>query len=70
MRVYEYFINLDERGEFEADVRDDTGNTVFDFGPDIFEDGWVKHKRDLAGLAEFLVHLGIMKHDDHLIKGQ
>ena len=26
---YEYFINLDERGEFYADVRDPDGNTVY-----------------------------------------
>lgn len=52
---YEYFINLDERGEFFADVRDPDGNTVFEIrGFEIFEDGFMKHKHDLAGLENLL----------------
>ena len=67
-----YFINLDERGEFYADVRigDVQGYSVFDIhGGDIFEDGFMKNKEDLQGLKEYLVYLGIMKENQNLKKG-
>ena len=55
-----YHINLDERGEFRADVRRD-GNTIFEIdGFDIFEDGFMKHKEDMDGLVEYLEHLGLI----------
>ena len=67
-----YYINLDERGEFYADVREgmDDGKTVFEIhGFDIFEDGFMKNKEDLQGLKNYLVHLGIMKEYQNLKKG-
>lgn len=73
-----YFINLDERGSFYADVRNTSGNTVFEIkagnelGPDessIFEDGYMKNKYDLEGLKEYLVELGIMKPNQKLVRG-
>jgi len=55
-----YHINLDERGEFYADVRRG-GETIFEIkGFDIFEDGWMKHKEDMIGLVEYLEHLGLI----------
>jgi len=67
-KTYLYFINLDERGEFYADVRDDSNNTIFEIkGFDIFEDGWMRNKNDLMGLRNHLVGLGVMKDDDYLI---
>ena len=76
--VYTYWINLDERGSFRADVRNSNGKTIFnilagdELGPDessIFEDGWMKHKNDLEGLREYLVHLGIMSKETKLVDG-
>ena len=65
--TYEYFINLDERGEFSADVRN-AGKTVFEIeGFDIFEDGFMDHKRDLSGLTEYLCDLGIIFHKDAIV---
>lgn len=66
--IYAYHINLDERGTFYADVRNSSGKTVFEIKIDgsdgdesnIFEDGFMKHKHDMAGLKEYLVSLGIM----------
>jgi len=52
--TYEYYINLDERGIFEADVRDADGNTVFELNEDLFEGGWMKNKKDVVGLNEYL----------------
>ena len=68
-KTYLYFINLDERGEFYADVRDDSNNTIFEIkGFDIFEDGWMRNKNDLMGLKNHLVDLGVMKDDDDLTR--
>lgn len=64
---YEYHINLDERGEFYVDVRNESGKTVFEIqGFDIFEDGYMRHKNDVAGLGAYLLELGIVKESDTL----
>lgn len=76
MKVYEYYINLDERGMFYADVRNPEGVTVFEIKIEpyekgnIFDDRWMKHKNDLAGLKEYLQDLGIMDQGDVLYHGQ
>jgi len=68
-KTYLYFINLDERGEFYADVRDGSNNSIFEIkGFDIFEDGWMRNKSDLKGLKNHLVGLGVMKDDDDLTR--
>lgn len=71
---YWYYINLDERGTFAADVRDDGGNTVFEINtdedPDFFEMGWMKHGKDINGLEEYLQNVGIIKSGDRLDWGQ
>ena len=61
---YEYCINLDERGEFNADVRYN-GETVYEInGHDIFEDGFMNHSVDVCGLAKYLISLGILQAND------
>ncbi len=68
-KTFLYFINLDERGEFYADVRDDSNNSIFEIkGFGIFEDGWMRNKNDLMGLRNHLVGLGVMKDDDDLTR--
>jgi hypothetical protein len=70
MTVYEYYINVDERGEFRADVRDPSGWTVLDIeGFDIFEDGFMTDKYDLEGLREHLISIGVMESGDILSLG-
>lgn len=70
---YTYHIDLDERGEFRADVRNSKGKTVFEINLDdpangnIFEDGWMKHIHDTDGLRAYLVDLGIMHAGYNLI---
>lgn len=65
-KTFGYSINLDERGEFYADVRDASGETIFEIhapdeeGCSIFEDGFMRHKTDLAGLQFYLVDLGVI----------
>lgn len=68
-RKLEYYINLDERGEFSADVRaQDTDETIFEIhGFDIFEDGYMDSKRDMEGLFDYMEELGMAKgFDSHI----
>jgi len=68
--IFSYYINLDERGEFFADVRDHADNTVLEIhGVDIFEDGFMSHKYDLDGLRDYMATLGICTRDDNIIPG-
>lgn len=57
-----YVINLDERGEFFADVRKSgSGASIFEIrGFSIFKDGFMKNKADVDGLHKYLVHLGVI----------
>lgn len=70
--IYGYYINLDERGYFHADVRDADGRSVYEIRAgnslgedeaDIFEDGFMRNKNDLAGLTEYLRELGLIQQD-------
>lgn len=61
-----YFVNLDERGEFYANVRDVDGETVYEVRSDeggsisLIEDGFMSHKEDLSGLEEYLQDMGVI----------
>ena len=66
--IYTYHINLDERGEFYADVRDHAENTIYEIrGFDIFEDGYMSDKSDLNGLRSMLVDFGMMNNHDNIV---
>lgn len=67
--LFGYYINLDERGDFYADVRDTDGKTLYEIkagsslGEDessIFDDGFMKDKNDIAGLTIYLRSLDII----------
>jgi len=61
MKAFEYYINLDERGEFFADVRDSNGETVFEIhGFDLFQYGILLDKYDVDNLTDYLVDLEIL----------
>jgi len=69
-KTFEYFINLYERGEFFADVRDPAGDSVLTInGFQIFEDGFMRDVSVLRGLKEHLVSMGIMGQHDELVMG-
>lgn len=64
---YFYHINLNERGSFNADVRNEDGKTIFEIKAgneleegesSIFEDGFMKHHKDVDGLAEYMREMG------------
>lgn len=68
--LFTYYINLDERGKFYADVRDCFEKTVFEiFNYDIFEDGFMRDKADIFGLREYLIYIGVMQNADELQAG-
>jgi len=52
-------IDIDERGEFRAHIEDRNGNTIFEYDDQIFEDGFMKHKKDMNGLLHYLKTKGI-----------
>lgn len=66
--TFTYCVNKDERGEFNADVRNADGETVWETYGEVFEDGYMRHKDDMDGLAEYLRELGIMEEGDELTK--
>jgi len=76
--VYRYYINLDERGSFYADVRDSHDKTVYEIkiegDPEndstVFEDGYMNNKDDIEGLEEYLKNLRIIPKYGTIIEGK
>ena len=69
----EYFVNLDERGEFHADVRTENGTTIFEIEGithlnELVEDGFIKHSRDLAGILAYIQDCRLADETDTLSK--
>ncbi|TAL63666.1 MAG: hypothetical protein EPN79_16055 [Burkholderiaceae bacterium] len=73
---YGYYIDLNERGAFEADVRDEAGRTVYEvragtsLGEDessLVDDGFMRHLQDLDGLATYLKSMGVLPEDADLM---
>lgn len=56
---FTYTIDMDERGEFRATVYGPGEKEVLEVNDETFEDGFMKNKNDLKGLAEYLEDLGI-----------
>lgn len=70
--TYEYYINLDERGEFNADVRNEDGQTLFEIADmevmqGIVEDGFMRHTKDVGGLTEWLQEMGAIPEDAQIV---
>ena len=66
--VYLFNVNLDERGMFDADVLDASGNAVFKVLSDnetgevnAVVDGYMEYPEDLDGLTEYLILLGVIE---------
>lgn len=53
-----YYIDMDERGEFRASVRDIHDIIVIEIDDSIFEDGFMRHKHDTVGLMEYMQSMG------------
>jgi hypothetical protein len=70
-----YFTDLDERGEYQADVRDmDTDETIFEIFSDedgnvsLIDDGFMKNIDDMDGLLWHMVDVGLAHKEDTLEK--
>lgn len=75
MATFEYYINLNERGSFYADVRNESGETVYEIHSDDetgeimqIESGYMRNVDDIQGLADYLKTAGFMGKQDSLIK--
>jgi hypothetical protein len=76
MNEYFYFINMNERGSFYADIRNSNDGTIFELFNDeetgqvqpIF-DGFMKHIEDLDGLHEYLIYRKVINKNSILKKG-
>lgn len=68
---YYYYINLHEREDFYADVRNSDNKTIYEIhGFFIFEDGFMSHEYDIDGLCSYLQNLGIIAEDDSIVMGE
>ncbi len=74
--LYGYYINLDERGDFFADVRNQNGRSIFEIRAgnslkedesSIFEDGFMRDKGDLSGLTTYLIDLGFIPKESQVL---
>lgn len=68
-RDLKYHINLDERGEFYADVRRGEKTILEIKGNEMFEDGFMKNKDDVRGLQQYLHATGLAAWDEEVVKG-
>lgn len=72
MATFQYFINLDERGEFNADVRNEQGKTVYEI--DTAEAHWLFENYNInvnrkEQIQQYLIEMKLMKENDILVKG-
>ena len=64
-----YSVDLDERGVFKARVVNDYGRVLFRINSEddeegqiwLVEDGLMRHARDVDGLHDYLISMGIAK---------
>lgn len=76
---YGYYVNLNERGYFEADVRSELGTSVFEVKsglslPDgessLMEDGFMNHAHDIGGLCTYLREMKIIESNAIILKSR
>lgn len=76
MAILRYHVNLDERGSFYADVRDEAGETLYEVrGGDelredetsLVEDGFMRDLMDTRMLTEYLRDMKVIGEYDHII---
>ena len=72
--IYKYYININERGDFNADVRAPDGTTVFEIQNadhmwELVEDGFMHDGEDISGLFEHLCTIGLVTDNDRIVSG-
>ena len=71
---YYYYINLNERGEFNADIRDTNDTTLYEIASsdhlnDLVEDGHMRHYHDVTSLKAYLIDMSILPADCKVYRG-
>ncbi|PZO71698.1 MAG: hypothetical protein DI629_21355 [Mesorhizobium amorphae] len=71
-RAYGYYINLDERGSFHADVRGIDGKTILEVraegeDPELVEDGFMSDRHDVSGLEAHMREVGLIGENDRVL---
>ena len=69
-KTINYVVDLDERGEFRATLYDgdtEIGSIDTEDAQWLIENYGVRHMRDLRGLKEYYVALGVMDAEDSLV---
>lgn len=68
--IYGLYINLDERGDFQADVRDINDKTVFEMdtfqAEELVIDGFVRDPRDPDQIESHLRDVGVIPQDAYV----
>jgi hypothetical protein len=73
-RSYYLYVNLDERGEYNADVRDIHDETIYEMDTEstreLIEHGFLKYKpdEDVQGLESYLKSVSILNEHDNLMR--
>lgn len=69
-----YYVNLEERGNFYADVRDVRGNTIYEVRSDDedgtigeVENGFMSDPHDLEGLSGYLANIAVIAKGDEIL---
>ena len=73
--VFGYYINCDERGAFNADVRNHLGQSIFEISAedgriDLVEDGYMRNAHDIKGLESYLIDTGVLQKDAEILVSQ
>ena len=72
--IFGFYVNLNERGDFYADVRDAAGTTIWTIRNDAdgeipeIVDGHMKHKGDISGLEAHLASMGVIPNTADLLE--
>lgn len=72
MKTYGYYVDLDERGVFQASVRDEDDSIIYSIDTsedtfDIFECGFMRNTSDIQGLTGYLVDMEVIQPEDRIL---
>lgn len=72
--IFGFFVNLDERGDFYADVRNSEGKTVLEIKtgpngepPELIESGYMTNKQDIQGLTDYMREMSLIGKEDRVL---
>ena len=71
---YYYYININERGEFNSDIRDSNDSTIYEITSvdhlnQLVEDGFMSHCHDVSSLKTYLINMSILPVDCKVYRG-